>query len=100
MDGFSSHTFSLINAKNELFYVKWHFKTKQGIKNFFREQAGALEGKDPDYSQRDLFHAIKHGKLPKWRRVGQVNPEKNTENERLKPFHSAKVVPHQDYPPH
>jgi catalase len=28
MDGFSSHTFSLINDKNELFYVKWHFKTK------------------------------------------------------------------------
>ena len=35
MDGFSSHTFSLINEKNELFYVKWHFKTKQGIKNFY-----------------------------------------------------------------
>src|SRR5436853_4111389 len=53
MNGYSSHTFSLINAKNELFYVKWHFKTKQGIKNFFREQAGALEGTDPDHRPSD-----------------------------------------------
>src|SRR3982074_1193286 len=67
MDGFSSHTFSLINAKNELFYVKWHFKTKQGIKNFFREQAGALEGTDPDYSQRDLPHTIAKGAFHKTR---------------------------------
>ncbi|MDQ1410816.1 MAG: catalase, partial [Acidobacteriaceae bacterium] len=55
MDGFSSHTFSLINANNELFYVKWHFKTKQGIKNFTREGADNMRGQDPDHAQRDLF---------------------------------------------
>src|SRR5271154_4776292 len=64
MDGFSSHTFSLINDKNELFYVKWHFKTKQGIKNFTGEQAGEMRGKDPDYAQRDLFEAIAKGDYP------------------------------------
>src|SRR5258705_5154850 len=79
MDGFSSHTFSLINAKNELFYVKWHFKTKQAIKNFFREQAGALEGTDPDYSQRDLFHAIKEGNFPKWRGAAEITPAQQAE---------------------
>ncbi len=67
MDGFSSHTFSLINDKNELFYVKWHFKTKQGIKNFNAEQAEDMRGKDPDYAQRDLFDAIAKGNFPKWR---------------------------------
>jgi hypothetical protein len=57
MNGYSSHTFSLINAKNELFYVRWHFKTKQGIKNFFREQAGALEGTDRiDSADAKIFH--------------------------------------------
>ena len=54
MNGYSSHTFSLIKAKNELFYVKWHFQTKQGIKNLTREQAAELAGVDPDYAQRDL----------------------------------------------
>src|SRR6201992_469562 len=67
MDGFSSHTFSLINGRNELFYVKWHFKTKQGIRNFTREEADAMRGKDPDYAQRDLFDAIQGGYFPKWR---------------------------------
>src|SRR5882757_587532 len=43
MDGYSSHTYSLINAKNELFYVKWHFKTKQGIRNFTREEADHMK---------------------------------------------------------
>jgi len=51
MDGFSSHTFSLISSKNELVYVKWHFKTKQGIRNFTRGQADVMRGADPDYAQ-------------------------------------------------
>jgi catalase len=98
MNGYSSHTFSLINAKNELFYVKWHFKTKQGIKNFFREQAGALEGTDPDYAQRDLFNAIAKGDFPKWRVCLQIMPEKDAETYRINPFDLTKVWPHKDYP--
>src|ERR1700676_4170965 len=100
MDGFSSHTFSLINAKNELFYVKWHFKTKQGIKNFFRGQAGALEVSDPASSRRDLFHAIKDGNFPKWRVSVQIMPEKDAETYHLNPFDLTKVWPHKDYPLH
>src|ERR1700738_3277096 len=98
MNGYSSHTFSLINAKNELFYVKWHFKTKQGIKNFFREQAGALGGTGPDYSQRDLFHAIKKGKVPKGRVSVQIMPEKEAGTYHINPFDLTKVWPHKDYP--
>ena len=63
-----SHTFSLINAKDELFYVKYHFKTKQGIKNFTREEADHMKSVDMDHSQRDLFRAIEKGDFPKWRR--------------------------------
>src|SRR6202795_2336601 len=98
MNGYSSHTFSLINDKNELFYVKWHFKTKQGIKNFHREAAGAMEGTDPDYSQRDLFNAIQQGNFPKWRVCLQIMPEKEAETYHLNPFDLTKVWPHKDYP--
>jgi catalase len=98
MNGYSSHTFSLINEKNELVYVKWHFKTKQGIKNFYREQAGAMEGIDPDYSQRDLFNAIEKGDFPKWRVCLQIMPEKDAETYHLNPFDLTKVWPHKDYP--
>jgi len=86
MDGFSSHTFSLINSKSELFYVKWHFKTKQGIKNFTRESADEMRGKDPDYAQRDLFNSIAKGDFPKWRVAIQIMPEKEAEKYRINPF--------------
>ncbi len=98
MDGFSSHTFSLINAGNELFYVKWHFKTKQGIKNFTREAADAMRGQDPDYAQRDLFQAIARGEFPKWQVAVQIMPEKEAESYAINPFDLTKVWPHRDYP--
>jgi catalase len=98
MNGYSSHTFSLINAKNELFYVKWHFKTKQGIKNFTREQADEIRGKDPDYAQRDLFDAIAKGDFPRWRVCVQIMPEKEADTYRINSFDLTKVWPHGDYP--
>ena len=100
MNGYSSHTFSLINEKNELFYVKWHFKTKQGIKNFTGDKAGEMRGIDPDYSQRDLFEAIERKECPKWRVCVQIMPEKNAETYHINPFDLTKVWPHKDYPLH
>jgi catalase len=98
MDGFGSHTFSLINAKNELFYVKWHFKTKQGIENFTREEADAMKSVDMDYSQRDLFEAIARGDFPKWRVFMQVMTEAESKTYPIHPFDVTKVWPHGDYP--
>jgi catalase len=66
MDGFGSHTYSLINAAGERFWVKWHFKTQQGIKNLSAAEAVRLAGTDPDYAQRDLFNAIARGDFPRW----------------------------------
>jgi catalase len=100
MDGFSSHAFSLINDKNELFYVKWHFKTKQGIKNFHGPDAAAMRGVDPDYAQRDLFNAIAKGDFPKWRVSVQIMPEKDAATYHINPFDLTKVWPHRDYPLH
>jgi catalase len=98
MDGFSSHTFSLVNAKGELFYVKWHFKTKQGIKNLMADEATHLKGTDPDYAQRDLFYAIEKGDYPKWKVSIQVMPEADAASYKVNPFDLTKVWSHKDYP--
>lgn len=66
MDGFSSHTFKLVNSKNEEHFVKFHFKTDQKIRNFTGEQAVEMDGKDPDYATRDLFDAINRKEFPSW----------------------------------
>src|ERR1700745_1566392 len=98
MDGFSSHTFSLINDKKELFYVKYHFKTKQGIKNFTRQEADHMKSVDMDHSQTDLFRAIEKGDYPKWSVNVQIMPEAEAATYHINPFALTKVWPHGDYP--
>jgi catalase len=96
--GFGSHTYSFINAKNERFWVKFHFKVMQGIKNWKNAEAEAVVGKDRESSQRDLFEAIEHGDFPKWKFHIQVMPEKDAETYHINPFDLTKVWPHADYP--
>ncbi|WP_413290183.1 catalase [Bdellovibrio sp. HCB337] len=98
MHGFGSHTFSFWNKSGERFWVKFHFKSMQGIKNLTPERATELAGKDPDYAGRDLFEAIEKGEYPRWRLMVQVMPEKEAETYRINPFDLTKVWPHKDYP--
>jgi catalase len=98
MHGFGSHTFSFINKNNERFYVKFHFKTQQGIKNFTNDEAVEMKGKDPDQAQRDLVESIGRGEFPKWTLKVQVMPEAEARTYRWNPFDLTKVWPHKDYP--
>ncbi len=98
MDGFGSHTFSMINAKNERFFVKYHFKTKQGIRNLSPARAKELAGTDPDHSQRDLFEAIERKDFPKWTMFIQVMPEADALKAKINPFDVTKVWTHKEYP--
>ncbi|RQW06753.1 catalase, partial [candidate division KSB1 bacterium] len=98
MNGYGSHTYSFINAKNERFWVKFHFKTQQGIQCFTQAEGDALAGKDPDYHTRQLFEMIEGGDHPKWTFHVQIMPEKEAATYRWNPFDLTKVWPHGDYP--
>lgn len=98
MHGFGSHTFSLINADNERFWVKFHFKTQQGIENLSNAEAEAIVGKDRESHQRDLYEAIERGDFPRWDFKVQIMPEKDAATYRFHPFDLSKVWPHGDYP--
>lgn len=98
MDGFGSHTFSLINAHNERVWVKFHLKTLQGIKNLTREEATRLAGEQPDYATEDLFAAIARAEYPQWRLSIQVMTLAEAENFYVNPFDLTKVWPHKDHP--
>ena len=99
MNGYSSHTYSLWNDAGERYWVKWHFKTVQGIKTLTNEQAGKIAGEDLDYHRRDLHAAIERGEFPQWKVQVQIMPEKDAEAYRIHPFDLTKVWPHKDYPP-
>lgn len=98
MNGYGSHTYSFINAKNERFWVKFHFKTQQGIQCMMQENADKIAGQDPDYHTGQLFEAINKGEFPKWTLNVQIMPEEDAENYRWNPFDLTKVWPHGDYP--
>jgi len=98
MHGFSSHTFSFINKADERFYVKFHFLTKQGIKNFTDAEAAAMKSQDPDFAQRDLLDNIDAGNFPRWDMKIQVMTEVESRTYHINPFDLTKVWPHGDYP--
>ncbi len=98
MNGYGSHTFSFINKDNERCWVKFHFKTLQGIRNFTDSEAAEMKGKDPDWAQRDLVEAIDHGNYPKWALKVQTMSDAQAKSFRWNPFDLTKIWPHKDYP--
>lgn len=98
VNGYGSHTYSFLNAKNERFWVKFHFKTQQGIRTITNREAEAIISKDRESAQRDLFDAIDRGEFPKWDVKVQIMPERDAETYPIHPFDVTKVWPHKDYP--
>ena len=98
MDGFGSHTFSFINHDQIRRWVKFHFKTAQGIQNLSNEEATALIGSDRESHQRDLYDSIKNGEFPKWIMYVQIMEEEAAYSYHINPFDLTKVWPHADFP--
>ena len=98
MNGYSSHTYMWVNAGGDRFWVKYHFKTDQGIECLTQEEADRLAGEKPDYHRQDLFEAIRDGDFPSWTLYMQIMPFAEAKTYRFNPFDLTKVWPHGDYP--
>ncbi|NKX53493.1 catalase [Arthrobacter mobilis] len=98
MHGFGSHTYSFYNEAGERYWVKFHFRTQQGIKNLTDEEAAKLVGEDRESHQRDLFDAIERGDFPKWTMFVQIMPEADAGSYKYHPFDLTKVWSKKDYP--
>ena len=98
MHGFGSHAYSFINAANERTWVKFHYRTEQGIENLSDGEAEALVGKDRESHQRDLFESIENGRFPSWRLFVQVMTDGQAQACAFNPFDLTKVWPKRDHP--
>lgn len=98
MNGYGSHAYSFINKNNERFYVKFHFKTQQGIKNLTDQEASNIIASNRESHQEDLLKAIEEGNYPKWTLYIQIMTEDEAQNYYINPFDLTKVWPHKDYP--
>ena len=99
MNGYSSHTYLWYNESGERYWVKYHFKTDQKIKNFTRQEAEAMRAKDPDHATRDLFEAILRKEYPSWTLEMQIMPYEQGLAYRFDILDITKVWPHSDVPP-
>jgi catalase len=98
MNGYSSHTYMWINAAGEKFWVKYHFKTDQGIEFLSQDEGVAMAGENPDHHIQDLYNSIKGGDAPSWTMKVQIMPFEDAADYRFNPFDLTKVWPHSDYP--
>lgn len=98
MHGFGSHTFSMVSAEGIRSWVKFHFKSLQGIKNLSPAEAARLAGTDPDYAQRDLFNAIDRGEFPRWRMCVQVMSDEQASGRAENPFDVTKTWSQKEFP--
>ncbi|CAN5421125.1 catalase [soil metagenome] len=98
MNGYGSHTFSLLNEKKEKVWVKFHFKTMQGIKNFTNDEAAEMKSKDLDFAQRDLVDAIDKKDFPKWEMQIQIMTNHQAKAFAFNPFDITKIWPHKEFP--
>ncbi|WP_460122433.1 catalase [Pseudomonas sp. S2_C03] len=98
MHGFGSHTFSFISPDNQRSWVKFTWKTEQGIANLTDAEAGAVIAADRESAQRDLYDSIEKGDFPRWKLFVQVMPELDAATYPINPFDLTKVWPHADYP--
>jgi catalase len=98
MHGFGSHTFSMINAQNERTWVKFHFRTQQGIENLTDAEAEVTVGKDRESNQRDLFDSIERGDFPRWTLFIQPMTDEQAKNFPFNPFDLTKVWPKAAFP--
>ncbi len=98
MNGYGSHTFCLVSTAGERNWVKFHFKTEQGIKCLNDAEAEALVGKDRESHQRDLYESIENGDFPRWKMQIQIMSENDATNCSFNPFDLTKVWPHNEHP--
>ncbi|MDB5778858.1 MAG: Catalase [Polaromonas sp.] len=66
MEGFGVHAFRFINARNDAFYIKFHWKPKLGVHALDWDEAQKIAGREPDFLRRDLWEAIEAGNFPEW----------------------------------
>jgi len=101
IDGSSVNAFKLVNAKGEVSYVKFSWKTKQGLAFLETpEKVTVVQGtKEPGHATKDLYDSIGKGEFPSWELRAQVIPEARVNAFRFNPLDATKSWPEGEIPP-
>ncbi|WP_208451691.1 catalase [Burkholderia anthina] len=72
MDGYGVHAFKFVNADGKYTYVKFHWKSEQGMHGLRPKDIPGSIGADWNLMTNDLYGALKAGDAPKWDLYVQV----------------------------
>ncbi|NPC69445.1 catalase [Corallococcus exiguus] len=99
MDGNGVHAFKFVNAKGQVKYVKFNWKSQQGVKGLTVEEATKLGGEDFQHATHDLYTNIQAGKFPSWELSVQVLDPKDLDGFTFDPLDATKDWPKDKLPP-
>ncbi|MBU7319287.1 catalase [Paenibacillus oleatilyticus] len=100
MDGFGVHAFKWVNAEGKVTYVKYHWKSMQGVVNLSADEVREVQGRDFNHATRDLFDQIRDGNFPQWALHVQLMPPEDVDRWGFDPLDATKVWPEDAYPLH
>ncbi len=93
MDGNGVHAYKFVNAQGQVHYVKFHWKSLQGLKNLDPKQVEQVQGKDYSHMTNDLVNAIRQGDFPKWDLYIQVLKPEDLGTFDFDPLDATKIWP-------
>ncbi|WP_312962947.1 catalase [Stutzerimonas nitrititolerans] len=93
MDGSSVHAYKLVNDEGQVHYVKFNWKSQQGIKNLDPKEVQETQGRDYSHMTRDLISAIDKGDYPKWDLYLQVVKPEELAKFEFDPLDATKIWP-------
>ena len=93
MDGNGVHAYKLVNAKGEVHYVKFHWKSLQKLNNLDPQQVVEVQGRDYSHMTHDLVSHINKGEFPKWDLYVQVLKPEDLATFDFDPLDATKIWP-------
>lgn len=93
MDGFGVHAFKFVTAGGEVTYVKFNWRSQQGVKSFTAEEAAAVTAKNHSNHTEDLYEAIRKGDFPSWELRIQTMKPADLDKFDFNPLDDTKVWP-------
>ena len=98
MDGFGVNTYIWVNEMSERFYIKYHWKTMQGLETIDRHEADLLAGGSPDIATKSLYDAIANGDYPQYELHIQIMRPEDVLNLEFDPLDDTKIWPEDHFP--
>ncbi|MBD3920657.1 catalase [Paenibacillus sp. PR3] len=98
MNGYSAEPLKWVNAEGTEVYVRYAWKSKQGVVCFTPDEMAAVQASDYSHATRDLYAAIENGEHPQWELHVQLMAPEAAATLSFDPMDPTKIWPENLFP--